>query len=200
MIRASILAAANPVLGRYDKSKSLKFNVDISAPIMSRFDLFYVVLDEKNDVLDHQIATHLVNLHRMGDCAVTPDFTTEDLQTYIKFCRSLKPKFTREAAAVLRTEYKKLRQADKTGQKTAYRITVRQLESLVRLSEALAKLHCDEWINETYVKEATRLLQMSIITIEQNDVEIDDIMQRDLNEIQKRRKDQLMEDVVILLF
>jgi DNA replication licensing factor MCM6 len=191
LIRASILAAANPVLGRYDKSKSLKFNVDISAPIMSRFDLFYVVLDEKNDVLD---------LHRMGDCAVTPDFTTEDLQTYIKFCRSLKPKFTREAAAVLRTEYKKLRQADKTGQKTAYRITVRQLESLVRLSEALAKLHCDEWINETYVKEATRLLQMSIITIEQNDVEIDDIMQRDLNEIQKRRKDQLMEDVVILLF
>ena len=47
--RTSILAAANPIMGRYDRSKSLRFNVDISAPIMSRFDLFFVVLDERND-------------------------------------------------------------------------------------------------------------------------------------------------------
>ena len=44
--RCSILAAANPLFGRYDKSKSLKFNLNMSAPIMSRFDLFFVVLDE----------------------------------------------------------------------------------------------------------------------------------------------------------
>ncbi len=44
--RCSILAAANPLFGRYDKSRSLKFNVNMSAPIMSRFDLFFVVLDE----------------------------------------------------------------------------------------------------------------------------------------------------------
>jgi DNA replication licensing factor MCM6 len=50
--RTSILAAANPVNGRYDKSKTLKANVEISAPIMSRFDLFYVVLDESNPEAD----------------------------------------------------------------------------------------------------------------------------------------------------
>jgi DNA replication licensing factor MCM6 len=63
--RASILAAANPIMGRYDRSKSLRFNVDISPPIMSRFDLFFVVFDEKRDEEDYHIAHHIVNMHTM---------------------------------------------------------------------------------------------------------------------------------------
>lgn len=48
--RTSILAAANPVSGRYDRSRSLKQNVNMTAPIMSRFDLFFVLVDECNEV------------------------------------------------------------------------------------------------------------------------------------------------------
>lgn len=48
--RTSILAAANPVSGRYDRSKSLKQNVNLTAPIMSRFDLFFILVDECNEV------------------------------------------------------------------------------------------------------------------------------------------------------
>jgi DNA replication licensing factor MCM6 len=48
--RTAILAAANPLYGRYDTSKTLRANVQISAPIMSRFDLFFVVLDECDEV------------------------------------------------------------------------------------------------------------------------------------------------------
>lgn len=48
--RTSILAAANPVSGRYDRSKSLKQNVNLSAPIMSRFDLFFILVDDCNEV------------------------------------------------------------------------------------------------------------------------------------------------------
>lgn len=62
--RCSVLAAANPVFGRYDKSKSLRYNVNISAPIMSRFDLFFVCLDECDEFKDYAIAQHIVNLHR----------------------------------------------------------------------------------------------------------------------------------------
>lgn len=51
--RASILAAANPQMGRYDKNRSLKFNVNISPPIMSRFDIFFIIFDEKNDDEDY---------------------------------------------------------------------------------------------------------------------------------------------------
>lgn len=68
--RASILAAANPISGRYDRSRSLRYNVNISSPIMSRFDLFFVIFDEKNDEEDYNIAIHLVNLHRLKDRAV----------------------------------------------------------------------------------------------------------------------------------
>lgn len=48
--RTSILAAANPIGGRYDRTKSLKQNINMSAPIMSRFDLFFILVDECNEV------------------------------------------------------------------------------------------------------------------------------------------------------
>lgn len=75
--RASILAAANPIQGRYDRSKSLRFNVDISPPIMSRFDLFFVIFDEKRDEEDFHIAQHIVNMHRLKEDSLHPDFTTD---------------------------------------------------------------------------------------------------------------------------
>ena len=68
--RASILAAANPVFGRYDRSRSLRFNVNISPPIMSRFDIFFVIFDDKNDDEDWQIAEHIVRMHRVRDAAL----------------------------------------------------------------------------------------------------------------------------------
>jgi DNA replication licensing factor MCM6 len=77
--RTSILAAANPISGRYDRSRSLRYNVNISPPIMSRFDLFFVIFDEKNDEEDYNIANHLVNMHRLKERSINPDFNTEDL-------------------------------------------------------------------------------------------------------------------------
>lgn len=75
--RTSILAAANPTFGRYDRSRPLKFNVNISPPIMSRFDLFFVIFDEKNDVEDLKIANHIVNMHRMKDDRSNSRFSKE---------------------------------------------------------------------------------------------------------------------------
>jgi DNA replication licensing factor MCM6 len=94
--RTSILAAANPVFGRYDRTKTLKANVAVSAPIMSRFDLFFVVLDECNPVLDERIARHIVRMHRAGGASAAErnaPFTTAQMQLYIKFARIIKPFF-----------------------------------------------------------------------------------------------------------
>jgi DNA replication licensing factor MCM6 len=77
--RTSILAAANPLHGRYDRSKSLRYNVDISPPIMSRFDLFFVIFDEKNDEEDIKIAQHIVNMHRMRDEGTGLKYTKEQV-------------------------------------------------------------------------------------------------------------------------
>ena len=76
---------------------------------MSRFDIFFIIFDDKNDDLDFEIAQHIVSMHRLGDTALQPHFRMEQLQTYIKFCRTLKPQFTKESAEILREEYKKMR-------------------------------------------------------------------------------------------
>lgn len=178
--RSSILAAANPINGRYDRTRSLRFNVDISAPIMSRFDLFFVVFDEKRDDEDFQIAQHIVNMHRLKEESLHPEFSTENLQTYIKFCRTIKPRFTKESAGMLKEEYKRLRQNEKNSQKSAYKITVRQLESLIRLSEAIARAHCDFEIKPNYVREVCRLMRTSNINIVKGEIEFADI-QEDIN-------------------
>ena len=140
---------------------------------MSRFDLFFVIVDEKKEDEDFHIAHHIVNMHRIQDAALTPEFSMAQLQTYIKVCRTLKPQFIRESALILKEEYKKLRMADQNRQSsaTSYRYTVRQLESLIRLSEAMARLHADSVIRPSYVREVCRLLKASNINIVKNDIE-----------------------------
>lgn len=175
--RASILAAANPISGRYDKSKSLKTNVNMSGPILSRFDLFFVVLDECDEQADYNIAQHIVRVHQKKDAALHPPYSAQQLQRYIKFARCLEPKITAEAKEVLVKSYKDVRQSDASGSQTAYRITVRQLESMIRLSEALARLHCEDEVKPVHVREAVRLLKTSIIHVESSNVQLDDDME-----------------------
>ncbi|KIY73986.1 mis5 protein [Cylindrobasidium torrendii FP15055 ss-10] len=173
--RTSILAAANPIEGRYNKKKSLRQNIQMSAPIMSRFDLFFVVLDECNEETDKRIARHIVGVHQHGNEAIDPEFSTETLQRYIKYARTFTPKLTPEAADVLVEKYRILRQDDSTGAgRNSYRITVRQLESMIRLSEAIARANCVNEILPNFVNEAYSLLRQSIIHVEHDDIDVDD--------------------------
>ncbi len=168
--RTAVLAAANPIKGRYDPSLTLKQNVDISAPIMSRFDLFFVVMDYGNEIVDYNLARHILNVHRKlgvdsavaaaapavgaaapvaGGAVPAPDerdrFTMEDLQLYVRVARLIRPRISNDARTLLVKSYADLRANDMTGsQQTAYRITVRQLESLIRLSEAMARIEMSE--------------------------------------------------------
>lgn len=174
--RTSILAAANPVGGRYNRKATLRTNINMSAPIMSRFDLFFVILDECNETVDRHLAEHIVGIHALRDSAIEPEFSTECLQRYIRFARTFRPEFSDEAKERLVEKYKELRADDAQGGigKNSYRITVRQLESLIRLSEAIAKANCVEDITTEFVDEAFNLLRQSIISVEHDDVEMDD--------------------------
>lgn len=172
--RTSILAAANPRGGRYNPRKTLKDNLNITAPIMSRFDLFFVVRDECNREYDLKIADHVIKVHRGEIGEHEGVFSTDDLKLYLQYCRLQKPQMSREAKEELVKQYKTLRQQDKNGN-NAYRITVRQLESLIRLSEALARLHCADRITEDYVKESVSLLQTSITKVQKKTIlQLDD--------------------------
>ncbi|CAI5729597.1 unnamed protein product [Hyaloperonospora brassicae] len=178
--RTSILAAANPYNGRYDKTKTLKYNVNISAPIMSRFDLFFVIVDDGDEVTDQKIAEHIVNIHMPSHLQVEATehgaYTEEDLKRYIKFARTLNPVITPEAKRMMVACYRSLRENDvvSNGQTNiAYRITVRQLESMIRLSEALARLDLSDTVLVTHVQEAYRLLNKSIIHVDTQNVELE---------------------------
>ncbi|KAL4448853.1 hypothetical protein ABPG77_007570 [Micractinium sp. CCAP 211/92] len=173
--RTSILAAANPVAGRYDRSKPLKYNVALPPAILSRFDLLHVMIDEPDAHLDQQIAAHILSVHQGQGVALNPPYTMEQMQCYIKYARAIKPHISQQAHRQLVLSYKRLRGDDAApGSASAYRITVRQLEALVRLSEALARLHLCEVVGRDHVKEAYRLVKNSIINVEQPDQELAD--------------------------
>ncbi|XP_078052161.1 minichromosome maintenance 6 [Augochlora pura] len=178
--RTSILAAANPVGGRYDRKKSLQQNVQLTAPIMSRFDLFFIIVDECNEVVDNAIAKRIIDLH----CDNWQDFETvysqSEIVRYINFAKHFKPILNQEAADFLIDSYTTLRQ--KTGSGSGkWRVTVRQLESLIRLSEAMAKLECSDEVTVRHVREAKRLLSKSIVTVEQPDIDLEDAEDENLD-------------------
>ena len=91
------------------------------------------------------------------------------------FARQFKPKISKEAGEYLVEQYKHLRQRDATGSaRSSWRITVRQLESMIRLSEAMARMHCLDEVQPKHVKEAFRLLNKSIIRVQQPDIHLDE--------------------------
>ncbi|XP_078538581.1 DNA replication licensing factor MCM6 [Lissotriton helveticus] len=172
--RTSILAAANPIGGRYDRSKSLKQNINLSAPIMSRFDLFFILVDECNEVTDYAIARRIVDLHSRIEESIDRVYSLDDIRRYLLFARQFKPKISKESEDFIVEQYKRLRQRDGSGvTKSAWRITVRQLESMIRLSESMARMHCCDEVQPKHVKEAFRLLNKSVIRVETPDVNLD---------------------------
>jgi len=173
--RTSILAAANPNGGRYDRSKKLKHNLSLPPAILSRFDLVHVMIDEPDEFHDYNLARHIVALHQKRELAIKVDYSLVQLQRYIRYARTIRPKLTRDAQKEIVEAYVKLRKGDsQPGTCTAYRITVRQLEALVRLSEALARVHCRSDVQPRHVREARRLLSESIIAVESRDMTLDE--------------------------
>ncbi|XP_034948012.1 DNA replication licensing factor Mcm6 [Chelonus insularis] len=173
--RTSILAAANPIGSRYDRSKSLQQNVMMTAPIMSRFDLFFILVDECNEVIDNAIAKKIVDLHSNNIVSIETVYEQHEILRYINFAKHFKPVINVDAAELLVESYTTLRQREGIGSnKSTWRVTVRQLESLVRLSEALAKLECGDRVTVKHVAEARRLLSKSIVRVEQPDIDLDE--------------------------
>ncbi|KAK4711583.1 hypothetical protein R3W88_006096 [Solanum pinnatisectum] len=171
--RTSILAAANPTGGRYDKTKPLKYNVALPPAILSRFDLVYVMIDDPDDQTDYNIAHHIVRVHQRRENPVDPPFSTAQVKRYIMYAKTLKPKLSTEARELLVDSYVALRQDDTApGSRVAYRMTVRQLEALIRLSEAIARCHLDNQVQPRHVQIAKKLLKTSIISVESSEIDL----------------------------
>ncbi|VVA25057.1 PREDICTED: DNA replication licensing factor [Prunus dulcis] len=169
--RTSVLAAANPPSGRYDDLKTAQDNIDLQTTILSRFDLIFIVKDIRMYSQDKIIASHIIKVHASAGAALGDNRVVSKeenwLKRYIQYCRTeCHPRLSEPASKKLQDNYVKIRQdmrqqANETGEAAAIPITVRQLEAIVRLSEALAKMKLCHVATEDNVKEAIRLFTVS---------------------------------------
>ncbi|GAB2289125.1 minichromosome maintenance protein 5 [Dionaea muscipula] len=168
--RTSVLAAANPPSGRYDDLKTAQDNIDLQTTILSRFDLIFIVKDIRRYDQDKEIASHVVRIHASANATSGDSKPSKEenwLKRYLHYCRTeCHPRLSESAAKKLQAEYVNIRQnmrqqAYETGTAAAIPITVRQLEAVIRLSEALAKMRLSHVATDEHVKEAIRLFTVS---------------------------------------
>ncbi|KAI9596081.1 MCM2/3/5 family-domain-containing protein [Syncephalis fuscata] len=171
--RTSVLAAANPVFGRYDDMKSPGdasiSNIDFQTTILSRFDMIFIVRDEHNEAKDSTIAKHVMSLHanRAAPETATGEYTIEQMRGYINYCRrKCAPRLSEEAAEMLSNHFVAIRAQVRSmehdsAERSSIPITVRQLEAIIRITESLAKMTLAPIATETHVEEAIRLFRQS---------------------------------------
>ncbi|KAL1110371.1 hypothetical protein AAG570_007902 [Ranatra chinensis] len=155
--RTSILAAANPVESQWNKNKTIIENIKLPHTLLSRFDLIFLMLDPQSDIYDKKLARHLVSLYyHAKEKEIDELMDMSILRDYINYAKStLKPKLSDEASEKLIHAYVEMRKVGSgRGQISAY---PRQLESLIRLSEAHAKMRLSSVVTLLDVAEATRL-------------------------------------------
>ncbi|KYQ93477.1 MCM family protein [Tieghemostelium lacteum] len=194
--RTSVIAAANPVGGHYNRAKTVSENIKMSLPVLSRFDLIFILMDKPNSDMDQIISHHITDLHSTGynesnganqkkrkhghlnnnnnpslgqltqsayddegkriplkeRLIIRPGqpfdaITTPLLRKYISYAKKyVQPRLTEEAAAEIQRFYLELR--SKSNSSDSMPVTTRQLESLIRLCEARAKLELRELVTK----------------------------------------------------
>lgn len=157
--RCTILAATNPK-GQYDASQPLSVNVALASPLLSRFDLVLVLRDTQNEEWDRVISSYILSGKNAPDGQSQPNLWSMDkIRSYLCFIRSLSPALTEGAKRVLAAYYKAQRQTD---DRNVARTTMRLLESIIRLSQAHAKLmfHSTVTIQDAVV--AVSLMEASL--------------------------------------
>merc|ERR1719183_2345380 len=157
--RTSILASANPKDSSYNQKMSVVENIHLPKNLMTRFDFIWLMLDKRNRDTDTRLAQHLVSMYSEGfqRKRVEPAINPELFRRYVSFARRwVFPILSDEAADSLLKGYMSLRNQGATRETIT--ATPRMLESLIRISESLAKMELREVVTSADVDEAIRLV------------------------------------------
>ncbi|CAL2031103.1 unnamed protein product [Caenorhabditis brenneri] len=179
--RCTVIAASNPIGGRYNPTRTFAENVDLTEPILSRFDVLCVIRDSVDSVEDDRLARFVVGNHRRlhpnADKTEMEEDDAEDkidersgvrlipqelLRKYIIYARekchpTLGPQHSEKFSSIFAMMRK---ESMATG---SVAITVRHVESMIRLSEAHAKLHLRTYVNDDDCSAATRIMLESFV-------------------------------------
>jgi len=159
MARTTVLAAANPKLGRFDPYGSLGEQINLPPALLNRFDLIFPVRDMPNKIKDEKLAKHILSLHKDPKKAEV-EIDTDMMKNYIAYAKQkIRPELTDEAIEEIKNYYVEMRSKGITddGKITAIPISARQLEALVRLAEASARTRL---CNVVGIKDAQRSISL----------------------------------------
>lgn len=167
--RTTVIAAANPKFGRFNRHKSLPEQLDLPPTLLSRFDLIFLLLDEPDEKIDASIAEHILKVRRGEAEVVTPKIPYDLLKKYIAYARkNVHPVLSKEAMEEIKRYYVKMRKGLRRGDEEGVQpipITARQLEALIRLSEAHARMRLSETVTREDARAAIELIEAMMRTI-----------------------------------
>jgi len=166
--RTSILAAANPLYGRYNPRISPVENINLPAALLSRFDILFLILDTPSREADEELAAHVTYVHmhnvhpeREGDGVI---FAPQEVRQFIAQARTYRPNVPKSVSDYMVGAYVRMRQQQKRDEGSKKQFThtsPRTLLGILRLSQALARLRFNNEVNNGDVDEALRLTEVS---------------------------------------
>lgn len=164
--RTSILAAANPLYGRYNPKVSPVENINLPAALLSRFDVIFLILDTPSREDDERLAQHVTYVHMHS---THPELDFEPIEPtlmrhYIAECRKIRPIVPPAMSEYIVSSYVQMRKQqkeDEADDKQYSYVSARTLLGVLRLSQALARLRMDSVVGQGDVDEALRLMDVS---------------------------------------
>ena len=187
--RTSILAAANPMFGKYDPFKNLTENVNLPIPLLTRFDLIFVVRDIPHKEKDRQIAQHILSQHGTSGTDTTSLIDVDILTKYLAYAKQNDPVLTKQAENKIMEFYLKMRSVEGEDKEKMITITPRQLEGLIRLSTARARILLKNQVEEDDADRAiylfNEMLKNAGIDVNTGKIDIGVLQGRPRSEVSK---------------
>ncbi len=173
--KCSLLAAANPKMSRFNKTLPLPPQVNMPITLLSRFDIFFIIYDIPDEERDKKLAGRVLESHRAGEIIgsgrdaeleereLQPAISHDLLRLYVGHARKIRPVMTTQAQHILQGHYTAMRKAyQERGEleEQVFPITPRQLESLIRLAEADARMQLSQTVESKHAERAIEMMTL----------------------------------------
>jgi DNA replication licensing factor MCM7 len=161
--RASVLAAANPIYGRYNKKLTPQQNINLPAALLSRFDLIFLVLDKVDSKIDEMLAKHVTYVHQYNTApkdnsdTLSPQF----IRSYLSEAKKIDPVVPKELHNFIVEKYVNIRTNDFKNIESVQYITPRTLLAIIRIAQGLARLRFNTEVEQIDIDNAIKLVDAS---------------------------------------
>ena len=203
--RCAVLAAANPKFGRFDEHKYISEQIDLPPALLSRFDIIFSMIDRPQADRDRELAEHILKGHRVGEIRrrreaglvteesqaleepYTPHLNPDFLRKYVAYAKRIYPIMTVEAMSIIEKKYLDIRRTGEAAG-SSVPITPRQLEAIIRLAEAGARMRLSEAVTADDAERAVRIVEywMGKVAGEEGRFDID-IIQTGISQSQREQ-------------